>query len=91
MLQKNLPFIPIKVFAITSFNCVVQEYLISSNAIQKNLLSNKSPYFTIYSPFASVCKPLSYFFRIPVFPEHIDSGFRGLHYADQQIKPRSFL
>lgn len=29
-------------------SCIVQEYPISLNAIQKNLLSNKSPYFTIY-------------------------------------------
>lgn len=32
----------------TNFSHVVWEYLISLNAIQKNLLSNKSTYFTIY-------------------------------------------
>lgn len=31
------------------FSCVYWEYPISLNAIQKNLLSNKSPYFTIYT------------------------------------------
>lgn len=75
MLHKNLPFIPIMVFAITSFSCVVQEYLISLNAIRKNLLSNKSPYFTIYcSPLSlvSVCMLSSYFFVIAVFRERND-------------------
>lgn len=83
MLHKNLPFIPIMVFAITSFSCVVQEYLISLNAIQKNLLSNKSPYFTIYCPalsFVSVCVLSSYFYY-DVFPEQ--TGY--LQMADTQI------
>lgn len=41
----------------TSFSHVVWEYLISLNAIQKNLLYNKTTYFTIYcrlTNFASV-------------------------------------
>lgn len=38
MLHKDLPVIPIMVFAITGFSCVVWEYLFSLNAIQKCFL-----------------------------------------------------
>lgn len=79
------------VFAITSFSCVVQEYLISLNAIQKNLLSNKSPYFTItvlLILLPLVCMLLS---EMPVFPEHNGSSFRDLHHADQQIATQGAL
>lgn len=72
MLQKNLPFIPIMIFAITSFSYVVQEYLISLHAIQKILLSNKSLYFTTYDP------PLSFFFKLCLCL-HRMVNFRGLH------------
>lgn len=61
MLHKDLPVIPIMVFAITGFICLVWEYLISLNAILKKRLSNKTLYFTIDCIVSSSLTPFQCF------------------------------
>lgn len=48
-------------------SCVYWEYPISLNAIQKNLLSNKSPYFTIYTEFIFLLTLLVFVWYLFVF------------------------
>lgn len=85
MLQKNLSFIPIMIYAITSFSYIVQEYLISLNAIQKILLSNKSLYFTI----KHLLFLFLYFFKLCLKVRlYRIVNFRSLHSADCQIYVR---
>lgn len=75
MLHKDLPVIPIIVFSITGFSCVVWEYLISLNAIQKKMLSNKTPYFT------SSYFVLSLFTHVQCLSLH-NKRTRNLHYGN---------
>lgn len=63
MLHKDLPVIPIMVFSITGFSCVVWEYPISLNAIQKKCFLIKfltSPYTlasSLFTHFKCVSAP----------------------------------